>query len=517
MSLPFTPLFIDGVWRPASSGSTFDVRNPFSGKVVGTAASASAEDCAAAVEAAARAFPVWERTPASVRRDIFLRAADLLATEKYKEKIARSAREEVAGTDDMMPFSYYGQINLLRSYASLTAQLKGETFESVASGGRVFAQRRAIGVVFGISPWNAPTGLTVRALGVPLICGNTYVLKCSEESPRTQAIIAELFEEAGLPKGVLNFISTSREDSPARTAEVVAHPLVRKINFTGSDRVGKIIAAEAAKYLKPCVFELGGKAPVVVLADADIPRAARAITSAALLNSGQICMSTERVIVQQGAAPSLLQELTALFKQATAGDIDTDPSAVLGALFTEGSAENVVNMIKEAVASGATLVLGDVGRKGAVVQPHILTNVRPGMRLWDRESFGPAVIALAVVESVDEAVQLANASEYSASAGLWTKDVHSAFDVAERIRAHCTNINGPTVHSEWHRNLGGLGGASGYGNFNVEDWTQLRITVLHPTQEPSYPLIAKMSGRSISTQNGQANGIAHTTNGTSRV
>lgn len=148
MSLPFTPLFIDGVWRPASSSSTYDVRNPFSGEVVGTAASASAEDCAAAVEAAARAFPVWERTPASVRRDIFLRAADLLATERYKEKIALSAREEVAGTDDMMPFSYYGQINLLRSYASLNAQLKGETFESVLSGGRVFAQRRAIGVVY---------------------------------------------------------------------------------------------------------------------------------------------------------------------------------------------------------------------------------------------------------------------------------------------------------------------------------------------------------------------------------
>ncbi|KAI0731376.1 aldehyde dehydrogenase [Earliella scabrosa] len=459
-SLPFSPLFIDGVWRPASTGATFDVVNPMSGKVVGRAASASAEDCAAAVEAAARAFPLWENTPASVRRDIFLKAADILATERYREKIARLLKEEVAATDDMVPFGHAGQVLHLRNYAGMISQLKGETFDSIVPGGQVYARRRALGVVFGISPWNAPTGLTVRALGVPLICGNTCVLRCSEESPRTQAIIAELFEEAGLPKGVLNFISTSREDSPARTAEIFAHPMVRKINFTGSDRVGKIIAAEAAKYLKPCVFELGGKAPVVVLEDADIPRAARAITSSALLNSGQICMSTERVIVQRQAVSSLLEELTALFKQAAAGDIEGDHPAVLGALFTQGSAENVIAMMKEAVAAGAKVALGDLTRQGAVVQPHIVTDVRPGMRLWDRESFGP-VVALAVVDTIDAAVELANASEYSMTSAVWTKDVNAAFDVSARIRAYCTVINGPTVHSEWMRTLGGLGCVGG--------------------------------------------------------
>ncbi|KAI0741632.1 aldehyde dehydrogenase [Daedaleopsis nitida] len=499
MTLPFSPLFIDGEWRPASTGATFDVYNPTTGKVVGTAASASAGDCAAAVEAAARAFPAWESTPAMVRRDIFLKAADILETERYREKIARVAGEEVAATEDMMPFSHYGQ-------------LKGETFESVVPGGRVFAHRRALGVVFGIAPWNAPTGLTVRALGVPLICGNTCVLKCSEESPRTQAIIAELFEEAGLPKGVLNFISTSREDSPARTAEMIAHPMVRKINFTGSDRIGKIIAGEAAKYLKPCVFELGGKAPVIVLEDADIPRAARAITSSALLNSGQICMSTERVIVHRGVAPMLLRELTTLFKRATAGNIETDPSAVLGALFTPGSAENVLAMIKDAVANGATLVLGDVKRQGTIVQPHIVTDVKPGMKLWERESFGPVAV-VAVVDTIDEAVDLANASEYSMSAGLWTKDVHGTFDITSRIRACCTIVNGPTVHSEWHRNLGGLGGASGYGHFNIEDWTQLRMTILHPADEPAYPMIAKLNRAVPVGTNGVTNGTANGSTG----
>ncbi|RPD64183.1 aldehyde dehydrogenase [Lentinus tigrinus ALCF2SS1-7] len=513
MSLPFTPLFIDGEWRPASTGASFEVRNPTTGEVVGTAASASAEDCIAAVEAAARVFPAWEQTPLMARRDILLRAADILATDRYKDKVATFPPEELSSTEDMFPFNYLGEIGLLRNYASLAMAIKGEAFQSVIPGGQVMAQRRAFGVVFGIAPWNAPTGLTIRAIALPIICGNTVVLKSSEESPRTQAIIAELFEEAGLPRGVLNFISVSKEDAPARTAEIIAHPLVRKINFTGGDLVGRIIAMEAAKYLKPVVLELGGKAPAIVLDDADIPRAARAITFSALLNSGQICMSTERVIIQRGAAPALVHELTALFKQAKAGDIRTEPSAVLGALFTEKAAENVVGMMRDAVSHGATLVVGDLSRQGAVVQPHILMNVRPGMQLWERESFGPVVV-VAVIDTIDEAVELANSSEYSMSAALWTKDIHTALDVSARIRAYCTNINGPTIHGEPMRTLGGLGGASGYGYFNIEDWTQFRMTVLHPTKELPYPVVRRLRNVARPTANGTNGHVESKVNGT---
>ena len=204
-------------------------------------------------------------------------------------------------------------------------------------------------------------------------------------------------------------------------------------------------------------WDVSSTMPMQVLDDADVPRAARAITSAALLNSGQVCMSTERVIVQREAAPGLVHELTALFKQARAGDPTTEPSAVLGALFTEQAAESVVGMMKDAVGDGATVVVGDLTRQGAVVQPHILMNVRPGTRLWERESFGPgtylprvrterstmaetlrvlrAVIVVAVVDTIDEAVELANSSEYSMSAALWTRDIHLALDVSARIRA----------------------------------------------------------------------------------
>ncbi|KAH9848740.1 aldehyde dehydrogenase [Lenzites betulinus] len=491
MSPPLTPLFIDGEWRSSSTGATFDVRNPNTGAVVGTASAASAADCAAAVDAAARAFPTWEQTPLSYRRDILLKAADILATDEYRVRVMDAIGEETSATAETVVYNHTAPVNELRAFAGAVAQLKGETFVSGFPGGQVFSQRRAMGVILSMAPWNAPIGLTLRATALPIACGNTVVLKTSEISPRTQIIVAEIMEKAGLPKGVLNFVSVAKEDSPARVAEMIAHPAVRKINFTGSDVVGRLIAIEAAKHLKPCVFELGGKAPVIVLDDADIPRAARAITSSALLHSGQICMSTERVIAQKGAADTLVTQLLTLFKQIKAGDPRADANVAIGALFTERSAENVIAMIKQAVDAGAELLVGDLAREGAVVQPHIVAGVKPGMRLWERESFGP-VIALVVVDTIDDAVAAANASTYSLVAGLWTRDVHTAFDVAARIRAGCTDINGPTVHTEWMRGHGGLGGSTGYGRFTVEEWTDIRTMILHPTRESPYLVTSKL-------------------------
>ncbi|KAH9893524.1 aldehyde dehydrogenase [Cubamyces lactineus] len=493
MSLPFTPLFIDGEWRPSSTGASFEVRNPATHQIVGTAASASAEDCTAAVEAAAVAFQTWENSSLALRRDILLEASDILATEEYRTKIMAAVGEETSATAETVIFNHMGPLNELRNFAGATTRLKGESFMSWIPGGQVFAQRRALGVILSIAPWNAPIGLTLRAVALPIVCGNTVVLKCSEVSPRTQAIVVEIFEKAGLPKGVLNLVNASREDTPSRVSQIIAHPAVRKINFTGSDTVGRLIAAEAARYLKPCIFELGGKAPVVVLEDADIPRAARAITSSALLHSGQICMATERVIIQKGVADALVGELKALFQRVKAGDPQSDPSVAIGALFSESSAENVITMIKEAVEGGAEILLGNMTREGSIIQPHIVAGVRPGMRLWDRESFGP-VVALATVDTIDEAVAAANASDYSLVAGLWTKDVHTAFDVASRIRAGYTNINGPTVHVEWMRSHGGLGGSTGYGRFTIDDFTEIRMMVLHPAKEPPYALVSRLNG-----------------------
>ncbi|EPS95747.1 hypothetical protein FOMPIDRAFT_1131822 [Fomitopsis schrenkii] len=489
-SVPFTGLFIDGQYRPASDNGTYEVHNPFTREVVGHAAAATAKDCQDAVEAAARAYKTWENSPLSVRRDVFLKASELLNTDKWKKKVTEALQQEVSATEFMVIFNFFLSTNGLRVDAGAVDQLKGETYVSMLPGGQVTTQRRAMGVIYAISPWNVPTALTVRAFAVPIICGNTVVLKSSESSPRSQALMAELLHEAGLPNGVLNIISTRRVDSPPRSAEIIAHPAVRKINFTGSSVVAKKLAAEAAKYLKPCVFELGGKAPVIVLEDADIDRAARAITSSALVNSGQICMSTERVIVMRKVAPALLAALKTHFSKLKAGG----PGLPLSALFTEASAQRFVGLLDEALSKGAKLVVGDRQAKGGVVQPHIVTDVTADMRIWNEESFAPNII-LHQVDTVDEAIEYANKSDYSLMAAVWTKDVYNAYETAARIHSGTVNINGPTVHTEMGMagngvgSLRGLGGDSGYGHFGVEDFTYTRVLSLHPKENQQYPLV----------------------------
>ncbi|EMD35484.1 hypothetical protein CERSUDRAFT_96599 [Gelatoporia subvermispora B] len=453
MSVPFTSLYIAGQYRPASDTGTYEIRNPYSQEIVGLAAAATSQDCRDAVEAANRAYQSWENTPLSVRRDVFLKAAELVQGDKYRQKFTSAVQDETSAVEWMVEFNLGEAVNWLREYAAMTLEYKSRTYPSGFPGGNVVEVRRAKGVIFGIAPWNAPLILTLRAAAIPILGGNAVVLKCSEVSPRSQSIVAELFKEAGLPDGVYNFISTSRADAPARVAEIIANPLVRAVNFTGSDVVGRVIAGEAAKYLKPCIFELGGKSAVVVLEDADIERAARAITSSTLCHSGQICMSTERVIVARKVAPVLTAALTELFSKTRAGGPENDISA----LFREDSAVKVTQMINDAKEKGATLLVGDGSRKGSVMQPHLVTNVKRDMWIWNRETFGP-VTTVVEFDTVEEALELANATDYSLSSALWTQNVNAAFDVGGRIRTSYVNVNGPTFHLEGSGDgLGGLG------------------------------------------------------------
>ncbi|KAF9491691.1 aldehyde dehydrogenase [Pleurotus eryngii] len=474
---PLIKLFINGEYRPSSSKPpTFEVLNPFSHQVVGLCSTTSSRDCHDAIEAANKAFASWENTTPWQRRDIFLKAADLISTEKYKQALITGQREETAATDGWGYGQWVIAQNFLRTTASMANELKGESFVSGSvAGAQVVTQRRALGVILAIAPWNAALTLTLRTIAVPILCGNTIVFKCSELSPRSQAIVADLFAEAGLPPGVLNIISISRETAPELTAEIIAHPMVRKVAFTGSERVGRILAMEAAKFLKPCVLELGGKAPVVVLSDANIREAARSIVFGAMAHSGQVCMSAERVIVHQDVAEQLVGEVKRLCEGIKAGD----PS-------NSTSVPNVVSMMQEAVDGGARLVLGDLKHEGSVVQPHLLVDVDVGMRLWKEESFGPVTVFMSV-NTIDDAVEMANTTTYSLSAALWTTNVHSAVAVAPHIRAGVTSVNGPTFHSEAYVGVVGLGRSSGYGRFDVENFTDKRLIISHPDWERPYP------------------------------
>lgn len=339
---------------------------------------------------------------------------------------------------------------------------------------------------------NAPVNLSFRAIAVPLVCGNTVVLKSSELSPRSQAIAFELLKEAGLPAGVLNYISIDRSDAPARTAEMIAHKAVRRINFTGSDRFGKILATEAAKYLKQCVFELGGKAPAIVCEDADLEEAAKAIVFGGMMHSGQICMATERVLVHKSIATKFSDRLVSIASKLIPGDTANDSSARLSALFTESSAANVINQLTQAEQQGAKVLLGDLQRKGSLVGPHVVSNVTPDMSLFVHESFGP-VLAITEFETDEEAIALANDSDYSLMASLWTQNLHKAMKLAPELRAGSVQVNGATIHIEPTFGNAGLGGATGYGRFNVDSFTDSRMIVFHPSTPGHYPLFNGLS------------------------
>jgi acyl-CoA reductase-like NAD-dependent aldehyde dehydrogenase len=298
-------LFIGGDHCPATSGKRFERSNPITGDVATSAAAATVEDATRAADAAAAAFPVWSATPPGERRRLLLAAAQALLA--AGPDITQAMKEEIGATDAWAGFNVKLASDMLVEAASLTTQIKGEVIPSNRPGTMAMALRQPAGVVLSIAPWNAPVILGVRSIATPLACGNTVVMKTSELCPRTHALIIEAVASAGLPKGVLNAVSNAPEDAAKIVDTLIAHPAVRRVNFTGSTRVGRVIAETAGRYLKPALLELGGKAPFIVLDDADIDAAVAAAAFGAYMNQGQICMSTERIIVLDSVADAFVE------------------------------------------------------------------------------------------------------------------------------------------------------------------------------------------------------------------
>ena len=325
----------------------------------------------------------------------------------------------------------------------------------------------------------------VRAIAVPLACGNSVILKASETCPRTHALIIEAFAEAGFPEGVVNVVTNAPEDAAEVVGALIDAPEVKRVNFTGSTNVGRIIAKRAAEQLKPCLLELGGKAPLVVLDDADLEEAVAAAAFGAFMHQGQICMSTERIIVDDKIADVFVEKLAARAASLPAGD--PRGHVVLGSLVSAQSAEKMDGLIEDAVKKGAKLVAGGK-RTGTVVEATVLDRVTPAMRIYQEESFGP-VKPVIRVKGEDEAVRVANDTEYGLSSAVFSKDIRRAMAVAARIESGICHINGPTVADEAQMPFGGVKG-SGYGRFGgkaaIAEFTDLRwITIEDPGQH--YP------------------------------
>jgi benzaldehyde dehydrogenase (NAD) len=478
-------LLIGGRWTGAAGGGTFEKTFPFTGEPVGVAAAAKREDARAAVEAAHAAFGEWSRSAPAMRREILLKAADIL--QSRAEDIAHTVTEETGGTFGWGMFNVQLASGMLREAGAQAYGLVGDVIPSDVPGKLAMGVRAPAGVVVAIAPWNAPVILCTRAVATPLAYANTVVLKASEECPRTHAAVVNALVDAGLPDGVINLITNDPADAADVVDELIAHPLTRRINFTGSTKVGRIIAEKAGKHLKRVLLELGGKAPMIVLPDADVDRAVKAANFGAFFHQGQICMSTERAIVDKSLIDAFSSKLADRASGMKVGD-PREPDTVIGPLVNKAAIERVTELVNDAASKGAEILSGGEA-DGPCFPPTVVKGVTPEMRLYSEESFGP-VLAVMAADSPEQAVELANDTEYGLSAAVFGQDVPAALEIAQRIESGICHVNDTTVHDEPQMPFGGVK-ASGFGRFGgraaLEEFTELRwITVQELARE--YPI-----------------------------
>jgi acyl-CoA reductase-like NAD-dependent aldehyde dehydrogenase len=476
---------MDRIDLEIAPGATFERRDPVSGAVASTSQAMTVADARAAADRAQVAFAGWSALGPNARRALLSKAADAL--EAKAADFVDAMMGEIGATEGWARFNLMLAVGIVREAAALTTQITGEVIPSDKPGCIAMAVREPAGVVVGIAPWNAPIILGARAIATPLACGNTVVLKASETCPRTHSLIIEAFAEAGLPEGVVNVVTNAPADAPEIVGALIDHPAVRRINFTGSTAVGKIIARRAAEHLKPVLLELGGKAPLLVLDDADLDEAVKAAAFGSFMNQGQICMSTERIIVVEAVADAFVAKFKAKVATLAVGDPRAGKTP-LGAVVDRKTVAHVEGLVADAIAAGAVSVNG--GPSDGVLMPAtVVDKVTPAMKLFREESFGPVV---GIIRARDEAhaIELANDTEYGLSAAVFTRDTARGLRVARQIKSGICHINGPTVHDEAQMPFGGVK-ASGYGRFGgkagIDAFTELRWITIE-TQPGHFPI-----------------------------
>ncbi|EME46853.1 hypothetical protein DOTSEDRAFT_70723 [Dothistroma septosporum NZE10] len=451
------PLWIDG--KEVTTSTTFDVTSPTNGEKLWTSSSASVKEARQACEAAHKAFKSWKKTKPSQISQILNKAADIL--QARKEEASQYMMKETGALQGFAEFNIMTTIDNLRDVAGRPADIHGIIPPTKAEGQAALVFKEPYGSVLGIAPWNAPYILGVRAFLPALAAGNTIVLKGSELSPRTYWLIGSVFKEAGIPDGVLNVIYHRPGDGADVTNALIEHPAIRKINFTGSTAVGSIIASKAGKELKSCLMELGGKASAIVCEDANIEHSAFQCALGAFLHAGQICMATERIIVNRKIQDKFAEAL----KGATEKIYSSKGDAPI--LVAKPGVEKNHKLRTDAVSKGARVLHGDADEQDAAhyrIRPTIITDVNKDMDIFYTESFGPTV-SLIAVDSDEEAIDLANDTEYGLSGSIFTENLGRGLKIAKEIDSGAVHINSMSVHDEYALPHGGVK-KSGWGRFN---------------------------------------------------
>ena len=464
----------------------FERLNPVTGEVASSAAAMKAGDIPAITARAQEGFTHWSKLGPNARRAVLNKAADALMAKK--DAFVAAMMGEIGATAGWAMFNLGLAAGMVREAAALTTQISGEVIPSDHEGTIAMALREPVGVLLGIAPWNAPIILGVRAIAVPLACGNSVILKASENCPQTHALIVEAFSEAGFPEGTVNVVTNAPEDAAEVVGALIDAPEVRRINFTGSTAVGRIIAKRAAEHLKPVLLELGGKAPMIVLEDADLDEAVKAAAFGAYMNQGQICMSTERIIVVESVADAFAEKFAAKVKSMPVGN-PVAGNTPLGAVVDRQTVDKCYALIDDAVGKGAKLLTGGETTENVLMPAHLVDHVTPDMKLFRDESFGP-VVGIARARDEAHAIELANDTEYGLSAAVFTKDTARGIKLARQIQSGICHVNASTVSDEPQMPFGGMK-ASGYGRFGgkagIDAFTELRW-ITFETEPGHYPI-----------------------------
>ncbi len=467
-------MYIGGEWTPAAR--TFEDLNPSDTTVWARIPDGTRDDTRRAIEAAHAAFPAWSALPFHHRAEALRRVAQVW--QRRKDDFINAAMGEGGGWYGKGVFEAGYVAEVFQSAAALCYQNIGEVLPS-EHGKFSTATRWPLGVVSVISPWNMPGILTSRGFAAALAVGNTVVLKPSEDTPYAGGLyFAEILEEAGIPKGVFNVVTCARDGVQEVGDEMIENPFVKAVSFTGSTAVGRHIAAKCGAHLKKACVELGGKDSLIILEDADLEHAAKAANFGSFMHQGQVCMSTEKILVQESVYDDFMSRFLARAAKLRTGHT-RDKDNVIGPLVNARQAGRVRALIDDALAKGARVELGGKSWDN-FVEPTVLTNVNSSMNIWHDETFGPVVI-VCPFRAEDEAVALNNDTEYGLTAAIMTEDEPRALRLAGQLETGMVHINCQNINDEPHVPFGGVK-ASGVGRYggrwSLDAFTELRWITL---------------------------------------